>query len=448
MVGRRLRLMGLILPLLFVLAACVSAPPAPTPPATPAPGATPTGPATPVAPPTPGPLTLVYWEEETDTGDVLLDELAAEFMRQNPDIKVVRGHFEYDELSLLFRSAASREGEQTPDLVRAPGEFTEPFATLGIVVPADEVADRQTLDAFLPGALETARVDGRTWGLPDNYGDHLMLIYNRDLVDGPPADTDAWIAQLKTLTDPAAGRYGLVYNMAEPFWLVPWIGGFGGWVVDAEGNPTLATAAVEDALRFVQDLKLVHRVVPDAADYESAYELFRSGRAAYIIDGAWNLDRYTGSGLSLGVTSLPAVSQTGRLPTPMASGKVWFVSAHPEGPRHEAAMRFARFMTSAAAQQAWLTRMGRLPSDSLTAAEGAAGGTDPPLAGMLAQLRHTRGLPPAQQMPCVWPAMGPELAVVMAGSQTPAAAASAMQAAAESCIVEMAGPATPEPATP
>ena len=69
--------------------------------------------------PTPGPLTLVYWEEESDDGDVLLDELAAEFMRANPDIIVQRAHYRYEELSLLFRTAAlSGAG---PDLVRAPG---------------------------------------------------------------------------------------------------------------------------------------------------------------------------------------------------------------------------------------------------------------------------------------------------------------------------------------
>ena len=134
--------------------------------------------------PTPGPLTLVYWEEESDNGDVLLDELAAEFMQANPDIVVQRAHYRYEELSLLFRAAALSGA--APDLVRAPGEFTEPFVTLGIIEPAVQLFDAPTLDRFLNGALETSTVNDVVWGLPDNYGDHLMLIYNTDLVSEVP----------------------------------------------------------------------------------------------------------------------------------------------------------------------------------------------------------------------------------------------------------------------
>jgi maltose-binding protein MalE len=391
---------------------------------------------------TPGPPTLIYWEEETDAGDVLLDELAAQFMQENPDVLIERAHFPYDELSLLFRTAAL--SGRAPDLIRAPGEFTAPFSELEIVAPLEELVAPQDLDGFLPGALEAVQVGERSWGLPDNYGDHLMLIYNLDLVGDVPPNTDAWIAQLKTLTDPAQGRYGLVYNLNEPFWVIPWISGFGGWPIDAQGNPTLNTDEVVDALRFVQDLKLVHRVTPDTADYDAAYNLFRSGQAAYIIDGAWNVDRYVGSGLRLGVAALPAVAETGLRPGPMASGKHWFIPTQTQGERREMALRFAGFMTSAAAQEAWLTRMRRLPSDAGVGERARSSGADPLLAGALDQLRYARGLPPAQEMPCIWQAMAPELSALMAGAQTSEGAAEAMQTQATFCVEDLRALATPE----
>jgi maltose-binding protein MalE len=429
--------------------ACVVTPPAP--PELPETTAAPIVAGPTVAPtitprPTPGPLTLTYWEEEPDAGDVVLDELAAEFMQTNPDIKVERRHLSYNELSQLFRAASM--GESPPPLVRAPGELTGPFSELGIVLPMTDLVSPEGLRQFLPGALESASAGGKVWGLPDAYGGDLMLFYNEDLVTEVPDNTDAWISQLMTLTDPEKGQYGLVYAMNEPFWVVPWIAGYGGVLVNGQGQPALGTVAVAQALQFVQDLKLVHRVTPDTADYDTAYAMFRDGHAAYIIDGAWNYERYVGSGRRVGVAPLPVVSETGLRAAPLASGKHWFVSSRVDAARRDAALRFATFMTSDAAQKKWLARASRLPSRSDTGDAAVAAGLDPLLAGAWTQLRLSRGLPPVQQMPCIWSAMGPGLEEVMSGGQTPASAARAMQADAERCIEDVAGADQPGPTSP
>jgi maltose-binding protein MalE len=127
----------------------------------------------------------------------------------------------------------------------------------------------------------------------------------------------------------------------------------------------------------------------------------------------------------------------------MASGKDWFISALTSGTRREAALRFATFMTSAQSQEAWLTRMGRLPSNRETL-DRARNGADPLIAGAARQLLHARGLPPAQQMPCIWPAMSPALKDLMAGAKSPEAAAAAMQADAMRCALELNALATPD----
>jgi len=154
----------------------------------------------------PGPIALTYWEMDADDADVLLDELGATFMKANPDIVVKRVHYSYDDLRNEFR-VRSLNG-QPPELVRAPGEFAGPFSELGIVHPLDQIFARDFLDQYFAGALAGATVRGKLWGLPDNYGNHLMLLYNKALVTDLPSNTDAWIAQLKTLTDPAIPQYG------------------------------------------------------------------------------------------------------------------------------------------------------------------------------------------------------------------------------------------------
>ncbi len=415
-----------------------------TPMPAPAPTDEPIAPATISAIATPsGPITITYWETDSDDADVLLDELAAEFMQANPAITVKRIHYSYDDLRNEFR-AESLNG-QPPELVRAPGEFTGPFSELTIVRPLDEIFSKDALDQYLTGALAGATTQGKLWGLPDNYGNHLMLLYNKALVTDVPPNTNAWIAQLKTLTDAGVGQYGLAYPLNEAYWLIPWLAGFGGWPMDATDRPVLDTLEMTNALQFLYDLKATHGVVPAEADYDAAFDYFRQGKAAYIIDGTWNLDRYTGLGIDVGVAPLPVVSATGLKPASMATGRYWFISEKAEGAALDAAARFIEFMTSANAQGQWLAKTKRLPSFKAVAGSDLIT-EDPILTGAMTQLRVARGVPPALDMACVWSGIDAHLVEVMAGARTPENAAAAMQADAEACIEDMGGgPPSPTP---
>jgi arabinogalactan oligomer/maltooligosaccharide transport system substrate-binding protein len=365
---------------------------------------------------------------------VVLDELVAAFTEENPGITVKRVHFSTEDLRLQYRVAVL-EGNP-PELVRGAGELAGPFGDLEIVRPLEGILPQSTLDQFFPGALAAARMKGRLWGVPDNYGSQLMLIYNKELVKAVPADTDGWVAQLKTLTDPVKGQYGLAFDLKEPYWLIPWLGGFGGWPLDEANRPALSTESMVQALQFLQDLKWVYKVVPQDASYESAYELFRSGKAAYVIDGAWNLDRYRGAGVDLGVTALPKVTRTGLFPTPLTLGEYWFMSKDVKGPQLDAAAKLVEYMTSAEAQEAWASKAGRLPS-SKEAAGSEVITQDPIRLGSVDQLSKGRGLLSVPEMYCAWDAMRDPLAEVMDDTLTPAEASQLMQDDAERCLADM-----------
>jgi arabinogalactan oligomer/maltooligosaccharide transport system substrate-binding protein len=388
-----------------------------------------------LAQPTPtviaGPITITYWEDESDDGAVVLDELASAYMQENPGIRIERLHFSTEDLRLLYRVAVL-EGK-SPQLVRGASELAGPFGSLETVRPLEGILPQSSLDRFFPGALTAATINGRLWGVPDNYGNQLMLIYNKKLVNEVPADTDRWVAQLKTLTDPAQGQYGLVYDLKEPFWLIPWLGGFGGWPLDEANRPALATEPMVRTLQFLQDLKMIHKVVPGEVNYESAYELFRSGKAAYVIDGAWDLDRYRGAGVDLGVAALPRVTRTGLFPSPLTLGKYWYISKDAQGHQLDAAVKFVEFMTSAAAQETWASKAGRLPS-SKEAAGSDVITQDPITAGSVDQLSKGRGLQSVPEMYCAWGAMRAPLAGVMDGTMDPTTAGQLMQDEAERCI--------------
>ena len=89
------------------------------------------------------------------------------------------------------------------------------------------------------------------------------------------------VALAKQNTDAAAKKYGLVFNQTESFWLVPWLGGFGGPVFAADGvTPTLNTDAMTGALKFLYDLKYTDKVMPGRGRLQRAPTACSPGRSA------------------------------------------------------------------------------------------------------------------------------------------------------------------------
>jgi arabinogalactan oligomer/maltooligosaccharide transport system substrate-binding protein len=63
--------------------------------------------------------------------------------------------------------------------------------------------------------------------------------------------------------------------------------------------------------------------------------------------------------------------------------------------------------------------------------------SDPILSGSAQAMSYGTPMPTVTEMRCNWDAMKPEMTLVLAGSETPADAAAAMQAAAEACIAAL-----------
>jgi maltose-binding protein MalE len=124
-----------------------------------------------------------------------------------------------------------------------------------------------------------------------------------------------------------------------------------------------------------------------------------------------------------------------------------------EAAKLDAAARFVEFMTSRDSQLEWIAQgsglgeIRRLPSHR-EAAPGELLASDPVLAGVLAQLRVAKGVPPALEMACAWQGMGAYLPAVMAGQMSPDDAAPAMQAEADACLGDMGVPASATPGEP
>jgi arabinogalactan oligomer/maltooligosaccharide transport system substrate-binding protein len=226
-----------------------------------------------------------------------------------------------------------------------------------------------------------------------------------------------------------------VWNQIEPFWLVPWLGGFGGSVFADDGvTPTLNTPEMVATLQFLHELKFTHKIMPLESDYGGADTLFKEGKAAMIVNGDWSIGGYKEPmGDKFGTAALPMVTATGKWPAPYTSGKFLMISAGVSDEKLEKIMEFIDFLTSMENQIDMIVTLSRLPALEEALGSDAVQG-DPILKGSAAQMQNGTPMPVVMEMRCNWDAMKPEMNAVLADQKSPEDAAAAMQAAADACV--------------
>jgi len=379
------------------------------------------------------PVEIVLWtkEGEADGGLQFVQSLADDFTAFNPYVTFEVINKDVETLREDFLTAGL--AGSLPDLLWTVNDHAGPFTDAELLMAVDDLFE---LEKYVDSALAAARLGGQTWGVPISNGNHLMLLYNKDLVETPPTNTDELIEMAQELT--TGDQYGLVYNQTEPFWLVPWLGGFGGTVFAEDGKtPTLDTPEMVATLQFLYDIKYTTPIVPPESDYDGADTLFKEGKAAMIINGDWSLGGYKESfGDRLGVARIPQVSDTGEWPHPYTSGTYFMLPYSLEGAKLEAVIDFIRFVTSANNQALMIAKLNRLPALE-AALDDPLIANDPILKGSADQMVVGTPMPTVSEMRCNWDGMKPEMQAVLADTKAPEDAAAAMQAAAETCVATL-----------
>jgi len=376
------------------------------------------------------PVHIILWtkEGEADGGLQYVQSLAEAYTSVHPNVTFDVVNKDVEALREDFQTAAL--AGESPDLLWTVNDHAGPFTAAELIQPVDDLFD---LSQYVDSALAAAKLDGKTWGVPISNGNHLMLLYNKSLVDTPPETTDDLIAMAADLK--AKGITPLVFNQTEPFWLVPWLGGFGGSVFAADGvTPTLDTQAMIDTLKFLHEIKYTDEIIPPESDYDGSDTLFKEGKAAMIINGDWSLGGYADQlGDNLGVARIPKVSATGEWPKPYTAGTYFMLPIDLEGAKLDAVVDFVKFATNTNNQALMVAKLNRLPALK-AALDDPLVSENEILKGSADQMVVGVPMPTVLEMRCNWDAMKPEMQSVLADTKTPEDAAAAMQAAATTCI--------------
>ena len=378
---------------------------------------------------TSGPRKIVIWMQMDPEERSRFTKNVAAYQAKHPDLTIESVPYDTENLRQQFQTAAAGGGG--PAIVFGPSDQVGPLSQLQLIKPLDEALPKGYFDRFVPQALDT--LNGHLWAVPDQVGNHLMLVYNKKLVPTPPRTAAEFLATAKRLTHD--GAYGFAMEATEPYWLAPFLAGFGGWVMDAQHQPTLDTQAMRDALAYLADLKNAQGLMPRESNYQNAETLFKEGKAAMIINGPWSWSAYRKAGIDLGIAPIWSLPN-GNAARPMTASKGYSINANVTAEDLPAVIDVVSYLTSAEAELRDAVALGILPSDR-TAWQDASIQNDPILKESQAGFDGGRRMPVVPEMRVIWDTMRPGFQNVMNGSKSPADAAKEMQAAAVQQIAGM-----------
>ncbi|MCB9078028.1 MAG: extracellular solute-binding protein [Anaerolineaceae bacterium] len=423
-----------LMSLLVLLAACVppTPPPSPTPwpTDTPTPDTTtapaalatprPTATRTPTLTPPPAVVTIRVWESLPEAQAARLTEDVTAFQAAFPQFQVEVQHYDSSEEFMTSLTAGQLEFE----VVLAAAPLLSNLWATEQAAPLADYFPPSFLDAFAGATLAGASRDNQLWGLPDTTGFHLLLFYNRALIDTPPGSVADMVDQAESLTEDT--QWGLGLNSYDPIWLLPWLGAVGGWLTDETGEPSLDPAAVEAALELYLGWHNQTRGIAPRQTYEAMRQGFLDGKTAMIIDGEWAVSELSQvENFDWGLARLPDVE--GQPATPLILGRYWAINPTVTGDRALAVTAFLEHVTEPERQLAWTTQFGLLPTRR-EALDDPQITNDPVLRVDAAQMLAGRSAPLGANVNTLLDAMREPLRAALDGQMTAQEAAAAMTA--------------------
>lgn len=360
--------------------------------------------------------------------DFLQQKLDA-FAERYPDYEFRQLYYEPEELRTNF--IISSLAGKGPALIHSASDNIGPMSELEVIRPLDTDFSEAFLDSFLsePFAANTWH-NGHLYQIADRVGNHLCLVYNKDMIAEAPRTMSELITVGQQIVDRNQDRgqgdtYALAWNYIEPFFAIPFIGGYGGWVFDENGNPNLNTQGVAKAAQLIYDLAWKYQIIPKECDYETANALFLDGRSAMIINGPWSWSTYDRN-LNIGLAKIPMIDETGKWPAPMVSPVGYMVNVNLEGERLKISLELLRFLTGEDAQVNMARKFNLIPSRKLAMKDSTLN-QDAFFQVAVDQMMVGRPMPVVTELRWIWDAMRPAYQAIFSGRLKPEAAAAAMQ---------------------
>ncbi len=314
---------------------------------------------------------IEYWQYFFEARVNAMDKLIENFQSANPDITVKMTHFPYD--SYRTKVAAAIPAGQGPDVVQLFYGWLNDYVEAELIqpLPADAFPATEIEAEFFP-MVKAMRQGDQYWALPTAVRS-LALFYNKRMfkkagIENPPATLDELVETAKKLTErDNAGNLtaeGMTSSMTaqDHHWLREvLVRQFGGEpYLDSYKTVNYNDQAGLAAVKFYRDLQDEHGVT-NSTFMDEPQAAFKAGRAGMHIDGSFRIGALEKvRGLDWGVAELPAGPDG--VKSNYSSYWVNAITTKAKGDKHDAAVKFMKYLTSDEAMQIWLETVGELPA--------------------------------------------------------------------------------------
>ena len=358
-----------------------------------------------------------------------MEEIIAEFERQNPDIKIVNVGNNPPWLKTVTLTA----GGETPDITQLYPDDIVAAGELGILEDLGPYLEREGtafVESISPGFLPAGQYFGQQLALPF-FGMTYSVLYNMEhFADAGvevPQTFDEMVSVSKKLTDGRKWGMTLVGSKApKPSSsygrLIPQIMAFGATLAEREGDKWVAgfnNAQGVEAFTFLTDLVRKHKVVPPGVtdtSYNDARVAFANGRTSMFFT--------SNNAIGQAISDNPDIAgKLGSFPYPnakkygsLASGTN--VAILKDSEHKEEAWRFIKFLLLPENQEKFAKTTGRLP---ITVASKDADFlvSDPALEAYLDVLDYSVFYPPVPNLDEACTALLDAMQMAWLGRQTP-----------------------------
>lgn len=310
------------------------------------------------------------------------------------------------------QAAATGDG---PDIVLWAHDRFGEWAAGGLISPVDPSADVKS--GVLDTAWDAVTFGGKTWGYPVGV-EAIALIYNKDLVDAPPATFE----EIKDMPVKKDGVTKIMWDYNNTYFTFPLLAANGGYAfVKKDGSYDGKDTGVnnEGAVQGATELKKLidDGVMPAGVDYGVMDGAMNKGEVAMVINGPWSWGNFKTSGINFGVAPLPSVG--GKPSIPFIGVTSFAINA--ASPNQDLAKELIEnYILTDDGLNAWNANgnLGALADKSV----GETQSSDPNVKVTLENAAMGIPMPSNPEMGAFWSAMGPALGNITSGAQEPKAA--------------------------
>jgi len=315
---------------------------------------------------------IEYWQYTFAQRVQAIDELIKRFEAENPTIKVRQTTVPYDDFRLKI--AAAIPAGQGPDVVQLFYGWLQDYLKAKLLQPLPrEMFPAAEIERDFFPLVKQMKVDGQYYAVPTAVRS-LALFWNQKLFTEagldpakPPQTLDELLDMARKLTKRDAGgnltQAGIALDMGlqDHHWLREvLIRQMGGQPYSADGRSVAYnTPAGHRAVGWYTDLATKYKV-GEFGFLTDGVTAFKAGKAGLMMDGSFRLAAFDAqAGLDYGVAELPTFQ--GKRSN-FASYWVNGITPKATGAKRDAAAKFLKFITTPAAMELWLEKIGELPA--------------------------------------------------------------------------------------